>query len=92
MDVLSSEEKSSAFVEHDESKNAFGSFYHVREPATQRLHMTLSDFIDCLSSWKARKTFVRVRKMLQMLKMTVQANRCGILRLCLNQHIRGSTF
>ncbi|BDA49058.1 probable hypoxia-inducible factor 1-alpha inhibitor [Coccomyxa sp. Obi] len=59
VEVLSSEEKSSAFVEHDESKNAFGSFYHVREPATQRLHMTFSDFIDCLSTWKARKAFVR---------------------------------
>ena len=62
MNVLSSEEKSSAFVEHDETKNGFGSFYHVREPATQRLHLTFSDFIDCLSSWKARKAFVRVRK------------------------------
>jgi hypothetical protein len=58
--VLSSEEKSSAYLEHDESRNVFGSFYHVREPATQRLPMRFCEFADCLGSWKTRKAFVRV--------------------------------
>lgn len=37
------------------------SIYHVREPETQRLQMSLPDFVQCSRQWRARRLYLRVR-------------------------------
>ena len=58
--MLCAEERSSAYLEHDLDKNIFGSFYHVREPKTRRLPMTVPDFAVCLTSWTSKKLLLKV--------------------------------
>lgn len=60
MDVLCAEERSSAYLDHDAEKNIFGSFYHVREPKTRKLPMTLPEFAACLRSWASKKLLLKV--------------------------------
>lgn len=60
MDVLCAEESSSAYLDHDADKNIFGSMYHVREPATRKLSMTIADFAGCLTSWTSKKLLLKV--------------------------------
>ena len=59
-DMLCAEERSSAYLDHDLEKNIFGSFYHVREPKTRRLPMTVADFAVCLASWTSKKLLLKV--------------------------------
>lgn len=35
--------------------------YHVREPETQRLDMSLPDFVQCCQTWRTRRLYLRVR-------------------------------
>ena len=60
VDVLCAEERSSAYLDHDLEKNIFGSIYHVREPKTRRLPMTVPDFTVCLTSWTSKKLLLKV--------------------------------
>ena len=60
VDVLCAEERSSAYLNHDLDKNIFGSFYHVREPKTRRLPMTVPDFAVCLKTWTSKKLLLKV--------------------------------
>ena len=43
-----------------QSRTSFGGMYHVREPALQRLHMSVPDAVQVLSSWTERKAYVQV--------------------------------
>lgn len=61
MDVLCSDERADAFLEHDSNKNVYGSFYHIREPSTRHLSMSFHDFAGCLTAWTSKKLLVRVR-------------------------------
>jgi len=61
VDVRCADASSRAYLDADSTKNACGSHYHVREPATQHLNLTFKDFAECLASWKAKKLLVRVR-------------------------------
>ena len=61
VDVLCSDERADAFLEHDADKNVYGSFYHIREPSTRHLSMSFRDFAGCLTSWASKKLLVRVR-------------------------------
>ena len=60
VDVLCSDERADAFLECDLEKNVYGSFYHIREPSTRHLSMSLGDFAGCLTSWTSKKLLVRV--------------------------------
>ena len=60
VDVLCAEERSSAYLDHDVDKNIFGSFYHVREPKTRRLPLTVPDFAVCLKTWTSKKLLLKV--------------------------------
>ena len=61
VDVLCAEERSSAYLDHDSEKNIYGSFYHVREPKTRKLPMTVPEFVGCLTSWSSKKLLLKVR-------------------------------
>jgi len=58
--VLCSEAKHNRFIECDSLKNIYGSLYHVREPETQKLEMTLPEFVQCATTWKDRRIFTRI--------------------------------
>lgn len=44
----------------DQSRNVYGSSYHVREPKTQILEQTIETFVAAARNWSARKVFVQV--------------------------------
>ncbi len=45
------------FIECDESKNIFGSDYYVKEPETQSLDCTFSEFVQCARAWKHKSIY-----------------------------------
>ena len=54
VDVLCSDERADAFLEHDADKNVYGSFYHIREPSTRHLSMGFGDFAGCSPAGRPR--------------------------------------
>ena len=58
--VFCSAQKHNTFVETDPDKNAFGSYYHIREPQTQALQMTFAEYADCAKTWTAKKVLFKV--------------------------------
>ena len=43
-----------------DERNVFGGHYHVREPESQRLEMSLQEFMQCAQSWQTRQLYLRV--------------------------------
>ena len=60
--VLCSDSRRCRFVEYDDLKNVYGSYYHVREPETQRLEMTFPEFVQCTQRWQSRRLLLKVRR------------------------------
>lgn len=59
--VLCSDAVRNRFIECDQSKNTFGSEYHVRECQTQELPMAFPDFAQCAERWTSRRLYFKVR-------------------------------
>lgn len=60
LQVLCSDSRRHRFFEYDAARNVYGGYYHVREPETQRLEMSLPEFVQCSQRWQARKLFLKV--------------------------------
>ena len=58
--VLANDSHLDRFVPCDDAKNVYGSFYHVREPETQRMEMSVADFAQCATTWTTRKLYLDV--------------------------------
>ena len=58
--VLCSAQKHNLFIETDLDKNVFGSYYHIREPQTQQLHMTFAEYAQCATTWTTKKVMFKV--------------------------------
>lgn len=58
--VMCSEPKRNRFIKADPIKNIYGSMYHVREPETRLLAMTISELIDCASTWTQRRVYASI--------------------------------
>ena len=59
--VLCSDAVRNRFIEGDQSKNIFGSHYHVRECQTQTLPMGFPEFAQCAQIWTSRLLYFKVR-------------------------------
>lgn len=59
--ILCSDAVRNRFIECDQSKNSFGSDYHVRESQTQELRMSFPEFAQCAESWTSRRLFFKAR-------------------------------
>jgi len=59
--ILCSDAVRNRFIEGDQSKNTFGSHYHVRECQTQTLRMAFSEFAQCTQTWTSRLLYFKVR-------------------------------
>ncbi|KAL4452346.1 hypothetical protein ABPG75_008008 [Micractinium tetrahymenae] len=57
--VLCSDARRNRFIEYEDVKNIYGGMYHVREPETQRLEMSLPDFAQCSQQWRAQRLYLR---------------------------------
>lgn len=60
LQVLCSASGKSRFIECSADRNVFGAHYHVREPETQHLYMSLQDFMQCAQSWQIRQLCLKV--------------------------------
>ena len=58
--VLCSTPGRSRFIECHDASNVFGSFYHVREPESQRLEMGWREFLQCTQKWRSRPLYLKV--------------------------------
>lgn len=63
LSVLCSDARRNRFIECEDAKNIYGGIYHVREPKTQRLQMSLPDFVQCSRQWRARRLYLRTSVM-----------------------------
>ncbi|GAB4818813.1 hypothetical protein N2152v2_005859 [Parachlorella kessleri] len=61
--VLCSDARRCRFMEYEELKNVYGSYYHVREPETQRLEMTFPEFVQCTQRWQSRRLLLKAKVM-----------------------------
>jgi hypothetical protein len=59
--VLCSTPGRSRFIECHDASNTFGSFYHVREPESQRLEMGWREFLQCTQKWRSRPLYLKVK-------------------------------
>lgn len=59
-EILCSLQKHNAFVETATGKSIFGSYYHVREPQTQKLSMTFGEYAQCIKQWTSKKLIFKV--------------------------------
>ncbi len=59
VEVLCSDKRRNRFVEHDASKNLAAGPYYLREPETQRLKMTVKEFVQCAAKWEARQVMFK---------------------------------
>ena len=59
--ILCSDAVRNRFIEGDQSKNVFGSHYHVRECQTQTLRMAFPEFAQCAQRWTSRLLFFKAR-------------------------------
>lgn len=59
-EVLCSLQKHNAFIDTATGKNIFGSYYHVREPQTQKLLMTFGEYAQCAKQWTSKKVMFKV--------------------------------
>lgn len=60
LQVFCSATGKSRFIECDADRNAFGSHYHVREPETQLLDMSLHGYMECVKNWQFRQLHLKV--------------------------------
>ncbi|DBA69067.1 TPA: hypothetical protein ACH3X2_013228 [Trebouxia sp. C0005] len=58
-EVLCSLQKHNAFIDTATGKNIFGSYYHVREPQTQKLLMTFGEYAQCAKQWTSKKVMFK---------------------------------
>lgn len=58
--VFCSTQKHNLFIETDTDINVFGSYYHIREPQTQKLQMTFAEYAACAKTWTAKKVLFKV--------------------------------
>ncbi len=59
VEILCSERRRNQFIEHDASKNLASGPYYLREPETQRLKMTVKEFVQCAATWEARQVMLK---------------------------------
>jgi len=60
--VLCSPAASNRFVEVEASKNAPGSYYHVRKPETSVMQMSFLEWLSCWQSWTNNRLLLKVRR------------------------------
>jgi len=73
-DALVSAADKNRFISYSEGKNVFGSYYHVREPETERMPTSLREFVQCARTWTTRRIFLKALLMQQSVK---DAEDCG---------------
>ena len=59
-EILCSLQNHNAFIETATCNNIFGSYYHVREPQTQKLSMTFGEYAHCAKQWTSKKLIFKV--------------------------------
>lgn len=52
--------KKNRFILGDLSKNIYGTNYHVREPETRAMSLTMPDFQECFTKWTTERVFLKV--------------------------------
>ena len=59
VEVLCSDKKRHRFIQCDDSKNLAVGPYFLREPETQRLKITVREFVQCAATWDARRVMLK---------------------------------